>query len=254
MDWEFSDPIVREFAVNKYFVKLTDWDLCNYMLQLAEILRQELYHFSPFSIFLLKRALRNPHMVGHKLFWVLKSQIHLDTVRERFTLILEQYLFNVGEKWRVQLKNENRIVEDLIFVAMDIKVQCLTKGLKEKEKRNKYLGEQLKKLKLPEKFTMPLDAKIELSGIVIQDSRVMVNYFIKKSSKKLPLTIKFKNADPTGEDYLILFKAGDDLRQDDLTLQILRVMDGLWKKNGLDLHINAYGCLSTSDNVGLLQL
>jgi phosphatidylinositol-4,5-bisphosphate 3-kinase len=132
MDWEFSDPVVREFAINKYFEKLSDWDLSNYMLQLGEILRQELYHFSPFSIFLLKRALRNPHMVGHKLFWVLKSQLHLDTVRERFALMLEYYISNVGEKYRIQLKDENQIIEDILDVAMKVKVQCWTKGLKEK--------------------------------------------------------------------------------------------------------------------------
>ena len=30
-------------------------------------------------------------------------------------------------------------------------------------------------------------------------------------------------------------------------------MDSLWKKEGLDLHINAYGCVSTSQDVGMIQ-
>ena len=33
---------------------------------------------------------------------------------------------------------------------------------------------------------------------------------------------------------------------------MLRIMDSLWKKEGYDFHINAYGCVSTSKNVGMI--
>lgn len=56
-----------------------------------------------------------------------------------------------------------------------------------------------------------------------------------------PLWLLFENADPTGEDLNIIFKCGDDLRQDMLTLQMFRIMDKLWKKEGLDLMLNPYG-------------
>jgi phosphatidylinositol kinase/protein kinase (PI-3 family) len=51
-----------------------------------------------------------------------------------------------------------------------------------------------------------------------------------------------------------MFKAGDDLRQDQLTLQILRLMDSMWKEAGMDLGMNAYRCVSTGDEVGMLQV
>lgn len=54
-------------------------------------------------------------------------------------------------------------------------------------------------------------------------------------SKMRPLWIVFGNADLYGEDVSIIFKNGDDLRQDMLTLQMLRIMDRLWKQEGLDL-------------------
>jgi phosphatidylinositol-4,5-bisphosphate 3-kinase len=54
-------------------------------------------------------------------------------------------------------------------------------------------------------------------------------------SKMRPLWIVFENDDPYGEDIYIIFKNGDDLRQDMLTLQMIRIMDKLWKKEGLDL-------------------
>lgn len=50
-----------------------------------------------------------------------------------------------------------------------------------------------------------------------------------------PLWIVFQNADKLGHDVYLIFKNGDDLRQDMLTLQMLRIMDRIWKREGLDL-------------------
>lgn len=63
------------------------------------------------------------------------------------------------------------------------------------------------------------------------------------SSKKLPLWLVFKSARDPGATHTVLFKAGDDLRQDQLTLQILGIMDGLWKEHGLDLRMSPYLCV-----------
>lgn len=54
-------------------------------------------------------------------------------------------------------------------------------------------------------------------------------------SKMRPLWVVFENTDSYGEDIYIIFKNGDDLRQDMLTLQMIRIMDKLWKQDGLDL-------------------
>ena len=41
-----------------------------------------------------------------------------------------------------------------------------------------------------------------------------------------------------------------DLRQDMLTLQVMRIMDSIWKKEGLDFLLNLYNCLPMGKNVG----
>jgi len=51
-----------------------------------------------------------------------------------------------------------------------------------------------------------------------------------------------------------MFKSGDDLRQDVLTLQICRLMDKFWKQEGLDLRLQLYGCIATGDETGMIEI
>jgi phosphatidylinositol-4,5-bisphosphate 3-kinase len=52
----------------------------------------------------------------------------------------------------------------------------------------------------------------------------------------------------------IIFKIGDDLRQDMLTLQVIKIVDSIWKQEGLDMCMLAYTCLSTGKNVGIIEV
>lgn len=52
----------------------------------------------------------------------------------------------------------------------------------------------------------------------------------------------------------IIFKSGDDLRQDMLTLQIIRIVDSIWRQEGLDMCMLVYTCLSTGKNVGIIEV
>jgi hypothetical protein len=77
-------------------------------------------------------------------------------------------------------------------------------------------------------------------------------------SKMRPLWIVFENDDPYGDDIYIIFKNGDDLRQDMLTLQMIRIMDKLWKNEGLDLRYDGaqqscVGCFGLVQNCLLFR-
>lgn len=85
-------------------------------------------------------------------------------------------------------------------------------------------------------FTSPLNGNHTLGSLVADNCRIM-------DSAKRPLWLIWKNPDPLGHAiqplYSIIFKNGDDLRQDMLTLQVIRIMDSIWLNEG-ERHLNFY--------------
>jgi phosphatidylinositol 3-kinase len=56
-----------------------------------------------------------------------------------------------------------------------------------------------------------------------------------------------------GGEYKVIFKSGDDLRQDQLVIQMFNLMDSLLKKVKLDLKLTPYRVLATSPNDGFVE-
>jgi len=94
---------------------------------------------------------------------------------------------------------------------------------------------------------LTLDPSYSIKGIDVEKCKIM-------DSKMKPLWLCFQNAIPGGDPILIIFKCGDDLRQDLLTLQMFRIMDKMWKKEGLDLKLNPYGVIPTGAETGMVEI
>ena len=79
---DYPDETVRNYALKK-LEQLSDEDLSLYMLQLVQATCFESSHFSELSDLLLERSLKNPHQIGHNMFWALRSQLHVKAKAER---------------------------------------------------------------------------------------------------------------------------------------------------------------------------
>ncbi|KAI3375154.1 hypothetical protein L3Q82_021675, partial [Scortum barcoo] len=249
LDCNFPDPMIREFAVKCLEKYLTDDKLSQYLIQLVQVLKYEQYLDNPLARFLLKKALTNQR-IGHFFFWHLKSEMHNKTVSQRFGLLLESYCRACG----MYLKHLSRQVE-----AME-KLINLTDLLKQEKKdeaqkvQMKFLVEQMRRpdyMDALQSFTSPLNPAHQLGNLRLEECRMM-------SSAKRPLWLNWENPDMMSEllfqNNEIIFKNGDDLRQDMLTLQIIRIMENIWQNQGLDLRMLPYGCLSIGDCVGLIEV
>jgi phosphatidylinositol 3-kinase len=67
----------------------------------------------------------------------------------------------------------------------------------------------------------------------------------------MPSKLTFITVD--GQEYEAIFKHGDDLRQDQLILQMITLMDKLLRRENLDLKLTPYRVLATSAKHGFLQ-
>ncbi|XP_061618955.1 phosphatidylinositol 4,5-bisphosphate 3-kinase catalytic subunit alpha isoform isoform X5 [Phyllopteryx taeniolatus] len=250
LDCNFPDPMVREFALRCLVQSLTDDKLSQYLLQLVQVLKYEMYLDNPLARFLIKKALTNQR-IGHFFFWHLnRSEMHNKTVSRRFGLLLEAFCRACG----MYLKHLNRQVE-----AMD-KLVNLTDTLKQEKKdetqktQMKFLVEHMSRpdyMEALQGFVSPLNPVHQLGHLRLEECRIM-------SSAKRPLWLNWENPDIMSEllftNNEIIFKNGDDLRQDMLTLQIIKIMENIWQNQGLDLRMLPYGCLSIGDCVGLIEV
>uniref|UniRef100_A0A3Q3NMN1 Phosphatidylinositol 4,5-bisphosphate 3-kinase catalytic subunit gamma isoform n=1 Tax=Mastacembelus armatus TaxID=205130 RepID=A0A3Q3NMN1_9TELE len=251
LDCHYSDAQVRTMAVRK-LETLEDDDVLRYLLQLVQAVKFEPYHDSALVRFLLKRALRSKR-IGHFLFWFLRSEISQSMhYQQRYAVLLEAYLRGCGEAMLQDYRKQVDMTEALQKVTREIKAMSADKydvtaqvvfQLRQKLETLQISG-------LPESFRVPYDPGLRAGALLIEQCKVM-------ASKKKPLWLQFKRADPTtlSKDPIgIIFKDGDDLRQDMLILQILLIMESIWETEALDLCLLPYGCISTGNRIGMIEI
>uniref|UniRef100_A0A182KF04 phosphatidylinositol 3-kinase n=1 Tax=Anopheles christyi TaxID=43041 RepID=A0A182KF04_9DIPT len=238
LDYAYADKYVRRYAVD-CLRTIEDDELLLYLLQLVQALKHESYLNCDLVYFLLQRALHNQH-IGHYLFWHLRSEISVPSVQVRFGLILEAYLLGSPEHVAVLLK-QMQCLRYLQVCSDNVK-----KGSKEKG-RTLLIEQLMKEGHLTSDLISPLNPSFRCKAVRTERCKVM-------DSKMRPLWIVYENSDANGDDIHMIFKNGDDLRQDMLTLQMLRIMDRIWKSHGYDFRMNPYSCISTDHKLGLIEV
>lgn len=236
---EYADEEVRVHAT-QCISQISDDDFVLFMPQMIQALAFETCHFSALGELLLERSLKSPHIVGHSLFWGLRSQLYVKATAERFGLILEQFLMLCGN-YRDQL------LKEVQFMDMIFELNSKSPGKDFLTKQRHFLHLLNEKIdRFPNYCTLPIDSSLETGEPFIEECKVM-------DSKKMPLWVTMRSSEENLQ-IPIIFKIGDDLRQDVLTLQMIKLMDMIWLEDGLDLHIKSYRVVVTGDQSGIIEV
>ncbi|XP_043472101.1 phosphatidylinositol 4-phosphate 3-kinase C2 domain-containing subunit beta [Leptopilina heterotoma] len=255
----FPDMKVREMAIS-WIRELSNDELVDYLPQLLQALKHETYEASHLAKFLLERTLLSPR-VAHHIYWLLtqalpglspqnSAETSLDDDKSlclaryyrRLQLMLRALLAVIGESLRNSFLTQQCLVKNLHEVAENIKntkeslrMDTLKLGL---QNINGQLADN-------DGTCLPLSPSRQVFGINVQTC----SYF---PSFTLPLKINFLSCDDVLSP--AIFKVGDDLQQDMLTLQMVRIMDKLWLKEGLDLKMVTFACVPTGNKRGMIEM
>lgn len=251
---QFSDPNVRLYAVDR-LRKASDTELELYLLQLVEAIKFEPANKRTTSVnrsylarFLIGRAAKNVRL-GNFFYWYIVVQCQeANSTSEIFQPVLSQFLAALrsqpdGEQHSQALKAQIKFMNKLLDLAVGIKTSKEARP-KKVERLRHYLGDAKNGFVSFDPIPLPLDPNVMINGVFPDDSNVF-------KSSLFPLKITFKTVD--GGTYPIIFKAGDDLRQDQLVIQIISLMDQLLQNENLDLKLTPYKILATGIKDGALQ-
>lgn len=258
----FDNPAVRAYAVDR-LRESDDDELLLYLLQLVQALKFEKIspeaqdggsRDSSLANFLISRATNNL-MLGNFLHWYLMVECDdrsPDQVKEHrklfakveFDFMTELMRVPEGPERRKTLLRQGELITVLSKISKEIRFSREDRPRKI-QRLKKYLADPKNELTtFDPPLRLPLDPNVSIIGCYPEESVVF-------KSSLYPLLVHFKTSD--GKKYPIIFKTGDDLRQDQLVVQVIALMDRLLRKENLDLKLSPYRILATSSNAGAVQ-
>ncbi|PWA24473.1 hypothetical protein CCH79_00011798 [Gambusia affinis] len=241
LDSKFADTEVRSVAVS-WIEKSSDDELADYLPQLVQAIKFECHLNNALVLFLLSRAQGNIN-IAHYLYWLLKDAVQDSAWGRRYEQVLGALLCLCGSKLRAELEKQTHLATLLGTVAERVRQAGGST-------RQVALQEGLENI---QNFFQRNSCRLPLNpSLVAKELNVKACSFF--NSNAVPLKLALVNADPLGEEINVMFKVGEDLRQDMLALQMIRIMDRIWLQEGLDLRIVNFKCISTSRDKGMVEL
>ena len=268
-----SVKTVRDYAVG-ILRKADDAAILDVLLQLVQALRYEVevnyikLHECELAQFLLDRATDNFH-VANNLNWYLAVETEDPKYGEHFLELRHKFFIHLKKNSPMFLEKiirQGRMVDTLSKIGYYIKGLKLSRPEKitifkkilsakgviphiqfetnEQYTWNDIFLSNISKNYAEEPLPLPLNPEVKVNGLFAEDSTIF-------KSAQSPLMIPF--SDISGNKYSVIVKNGDDLRQDQLVMQLILLMDKLLKNNGLDLKLTPYSVLAFSPNFGILE-
>ncbi|XP_069694046.1 phosphatidylinositol 3-kinase catalytic subunit type 3 isoform X1 [Periplaneta americana] len=211
------------------------------------------------ATFLIQRACQNSTLANYFYWYLLiecedqEPAVKQDSkVRDMYLTVMKtfsQTLLKGNSEWQKRrkfLSRQQTFIDKLVRLVKTVARESGNR--KKKTERLQALLADPEAFKINfasfEPLPFPLDPDVHIKGIVPEKATLF-------KSALMPSKLTFLTTE--GTEYVAIFKHGDDLRQDQLILQMITLMDKLLQKEKLDLKLTPYRVLATSTKHGFLQ-
>lgn len=156
--------------------------------------------------------------------------------------------------WNV-LETQSDFISDVVECQLESRLARGRKEMKEKYLKDTLQKKGCHKLDNGAAVLLPSAPNIWVTGVKPQTARMfksalypaLIEFYVDKESS-------FKIAgDELKSTYKVMVKTGDDLRQDQLVIMMIKLMDRILKRGTLDLCLKPYPILAMSDKTGLVE-
>jgi len=264
---------LRKFAVKK-LGEIKKEELNFILLQLVQAIRYEDISTknieSPLVSFLIETCSKDS-ILASSFYWFIECEAdndisntghknkninnNLKEIIQIFELIRKKFFNNLQENHpniEKLINNEKRFKNELVQIS-----DSLTKVSKVENKKielRNIIDTTKKDIMQNEINYLPIDPHIKIKGTITEQCSVF-------KSAKCPVKYTFKvekesqkyNPHEDKEHISMMFKYGDDLRQDQLILQMIYYMDSLLKSVHLNYEFTTYKVLATSKSDGFVE-
>uniref|UniRef100_A0A8R1XX44 Phosphatidylinositol-4-phosphate 3-kinase n=1 Tax=Onchocerca volvulus TaxID=6282 RepID=A0A8R1XX44_ONCVO len=261
----FPDLTIRSKAISWLKNASSDF-LFNFLPELVEALRFETFEDSSLAVYLLTLC-AGDRRFAFELYWQLQQRIDQCEERSysnRCSLLQQQVLKLLDEEFGIDIENQHRLLQALNTVSCEIKdagdaskMVCYLNYLNKKQwiQTNCFIQLTLQRHLalldariLENNVRLPLLPSFLCTGIDVSES----NYF---NSLTKPIKVTFKGLKSS---FAILYKVlsiilqvGDDMRQDALVLQLVKMMNDIWLSQELDLRMVIFRCIPFGNKSGM---
>ncbi|KRX01351.1 Protein kinase-like domain [Pseudocohnilembus persalinus] len=228
----FEDMMeIRRYAVDQ-LKKIPQHNVNFILLQLVQALRYEnldSVQSSPLAQFLIELGTQNIH-IASQLLWILNVETDVINVKD-------------NKQAKQSKEEQERINQWYNLILLDFQESIKIK--------NPQINQILKNQKEYRDILKELSQQMKKEGKEPVPEQTLV---FKSAMAPLKTTWKVKNQDTNEEQKLeFIYKTGDDLRLDQLILQVFQFMENIFKDINLDFKLTPYKVLACSKSDGFME-
>ena len=259
---------LRKIAIKK-LGEHSNEELNFILLQLVQAIRYEdisiKNYYTDLVKFLIERCCKDM-ILASSFFWFISCEAdngdpniknkknEKNEIIEIFGLIKNKFIEEINKYPNIKLIIDNEIQFKEELVKISSKLNNIGKVDNKKKELRRLIDNDEKNIMQEMEHYLPIDPRLKIKGTITSECSVF-------KSAKCPVKYTFKVTEDTKmnniledkDHFNIMFKYGDDLRQDQLILQMINYMDSLLKKVHLDYEFTTYKVLATSQSDGFVE-